>query len=194
LRVIANDENLGFARATNIGIAAATGSEYVVFLNDDTVVTRGWLGRMVRYLEDPAIGLVGPVTNWAGNEARVRVDYADFEELGVFADTYARTHFQKCSDIRTLALFCAGMRLALLEDIGPLDERFEVGMFEDDDLSRRVREAGFRVVCAEDVFIHHWGRTSFDRLDRDAYERLFTTNLARYEAKWGEAWQPHQAR
>ena len=51
LRLIFNDENLGFARANNIGIAAAGDAEYIVFLNDDTVVTPGWLSRMVQYLE-----------------------------------------------------------------------------------------------------------------------------------------------
>ena len=67
-------------------------------------------------------------------------------------------------------------------------------MFEDDDLARRVREASFRVICAEDIFIHHWGRTSFRRIEEAEYNRLFAANRARFEAKWGAPWQPHRSR
>jgi GT2 family glycosyltransferase len=75
LRLILNGQNLGFARANNLGLSAAGKCEYLVLLNDDTVVTEGWLTKMIRYLEDPRIGLVGPVTNWAGNEAKIDVEY-----------------------------------------------------------------------------------------------------------------------
>lgn len=194
LRLILNGENLGYARANNIGIAATGDCDYVVFLNDDTVVTHGWLGRMVRYLDDATIGLVGPVTNWAGNEARIGVDYADLAGLDRFAARYTADHERRCFDIPTLALYCAGIRKPLLDELGPLDEQFEIGMFEDDDLARRVLVAGHRVICAEDIFIHHWGRTSFRRMDEAEYERLFAANRARFEAKWGESWRPHRYR
>jgi GT2 family glycosyltransferase len=67
-------------------------------------------------------------------------------------------------------------------------------MFEDDDFSRRVRQAGGRVVCAEDVFVHHWGRASFGALEDAAYRRLFEENRRKFEEKWGEPWRPHVAR
>jgi GT2 family glycosyltransferase/glycosyltransferase involved in cell wall biosynthesis len=194
LRLILNDENVGYARANNIGITAAGNCDAIVFLNDDTVVTHGWLGRMVRYLEDPAVGLVGPVTNWAGNEARIPVDYTDLAGLDRFAARYTAAHEREHREIASLALYCAGMRKAVLDELGPLDERFEIGMFEDDDLSRRVRAAGLKVICAEDIFIHHWGRTSFRRMDEADYEQLFAANRARFEVKWGETWQPHRYR
>lgn len=194
LRLIFNDENLGFARANNIGIAAAGDCAYVVFLNDDTVVTPGWLSRMVQYLDDPDVGLVGPVTNWAGNEARIHVDYESLADLDRFATWYTGEHEREHFEIKALALYCAGVRKALLDELGPLDEQFEIGMFEDDDLSRRVREAGHKVICAEDIFVHHWGRTSFRRMDDETYHRLFAANRAHFEAKWDDAWQPHRYR
>ena len=54
----------------NIGLAAATG-EYLVLLNNDTRVTADWIRTLVNHLRrDPGIGIIGPVTNNIGNEAR----------------------------------------------------------------------------------------------------------------------------
>jgi GT2 family glycosyltransferase/glycosyltransferase involved in cell wall biosynthesis len=194
LKVVLNGRNLGFSAANNVGVREADGCEYVVLLNNDTVVTRGWLTRMVRYLDNPAVGLVGPVTNSIGNEARINVAYQDLEGLHPFADAYTRLHTDEAFDIAVLAMYCVGVRKAVLDQIGPLDERFGVGMFEDDDYSLRVRRAGYRVVCAEDIFIHHWGGASFKQLDQDYYDRIFAENLRKFEEKWGEKWQPHRYR
>ena len=83
LKVVRPGENAGFARANNLGLQAAGDCEFVVLLNDDTVVTAGWLGRLLSYLDDDSVGLVGPVTNWAGNEARIDVGYDDLVEMHV---------------------------------------------------------------------------------------------------------------
>src|SRR5215813_3392861 len=53
LEVVQNGRNLGFPRAVNLGIAAAGRCDHLVLLNDDTVVTRGWLGGLLRHLETP---------------------------------------------------------------------------------------------------------------------------------------------
>lgn len=194
LKAVFNEQNLGFPRATNIGIEVAGACDYLVLLNDDTVVTRGWLHGLLRHLETPGVELVGPVTNWAGNEARIEVDYETMEEMEEFAAAYVRRHQGIVSDIPMLAMYCVVMRRQLLDRIGFLDERFGIGMFEDDDFSHRVRGAGGRVVCAEDVFIHHWGRSSFGKIEAEEYSRLFNENRAKFEEKWGEAWRPHKSR
>jgi GT2 family glycosyltransferase/glycosyltransferase involved in cell wall biosynthesis len=194
LKVVLNERNLGFPRANNIGIEAAGACDYVVLLNDDTVVTRGWLGRLLRHLETPGVELVGPVTNWTGNEARIEVVYDSMDDMERFAADYTLRHEGVVWDIPMLAMYCVAMRRGLLDRIGFLDERFGIGMFEDDDFSRRVRAARGRVVCAEDVFIHHWGRASFGAMDEEKYRRLFEENRAKFEEKWGEAWRPHTGR
>ena len=78
--------------------------------------------------------------------------------------------------------------------MGPLDEHFEIGMFEDDDFAHRLREAGYRIVCAEDCFIHHFGQGSFSKLPTVEYNNLFEENKKRFERKWKVSWRPHQPR
>jgi GT2 family glycosyltransferase len=195
LRVMPMGENLGFARANNVGIAAAQDADYVVLLNDDTVVTPGWLGRLIAHLDDETLGLVGPVTSWTGNEAKVDIPYGDdLQGMDEFALQRSEAHRGEVFDIPVLAMYCVAMKKSLVDSLGGLNERFRIGMFEDDDFAMRVRQTGLRVVCAEDVFVHHWGRTSFKRMDQDEYDRLFEENKRIYEEIWSREWVPHRAR
>jgi GT2 family glycosyltransferase len=91
-------------------------------------------------------------------------------------------------------MYCVAFRCYVLDAVGLLDESYGAGMFEDDDFSRRVREAGLRVVCAEDAYVHHVGQASFAKLGRDEYERLFAKNRAYFERKWKQPWLPHKTR
>ncbi|MBZ5535418.1 MAG: polysaccharide pyruvyl transferase family protein [Acidobacteriia bacterium] len=194
LKVILNGRNLGFARANNIGIQAARECDVIVLLNDDTIVARGWLSKMVRYLKDDKVGIVGPVTNWIGNEAKIAVGYQSIAGMDEFAERHMSEHEGQSFDIPMLAMFCIGMRKSLLEQIGLLDEQFGIGMFEDDDFALRVREVGYRVVCAEDIFVHHWGQASFHKMKHENYLRLFEKNRKKFERKWKKEWKPHELR
>ncbi len=193
VKLILNKENIGFAAGNNAGLKAATG-DYLVLLNNDTFSTVGWLGDLIRHMiKDPTIGLIGPVTNNIGNEARVEINYKDMTEMAVAARRYTSAHARQTIAARVAAFFCVAMPRAVYEQVGPLDESFGLGFFEDDDYCRRVRQAGCRVVIAEDVFIHHHLSASFQQLGQEQKSELFKRNLALYEAKWGK-WTPHRYR
>jgi GT2 family glycosyltransferase len=192
--VVYNERNQGFARANNQGLALA-GGEILVLLNNDTIVPPRWLAGIVGHLEDPIIGAVGPVTNRICNEAEIDVPYQTYGELLQFAQDYTQAHAGELFDIRMLAMFCIAMRREVYEQVGSLDERFEMGMLEDDDYSMRVRAAGYRVVCAEDIFVHHFSKASFGELvPTGEYARLLEANQRRWEEKWGIPWTPYQRR
>ncbi|MCS7183428.1 MAG: glycosyltransferase, partial [Thermoanaerobaculum sp.] len=194
LQVILLDENRGFPAANNLALRHATG-EYLVLLNNDTVVTRGWLSKLILHLhQHPEWGLVGPVTNWIGNEAQVPVGYQTLIEMPWWAARHVRRQDGRWFSIPMLAMFCVAMRAEVFRRVGELDEQFGLGMFEDDDYARRVRAAGLEVVCVEDVFVHHHGKAAFSKLPAAQYEKLFAENRRRFEAKWNTAWQPHQYR
>lgn len=189
LQIVLNDQNLGFAAANNIGLKIASG-EYLVLLNNDTVVTRGWLSTLIRHLiNNPQIGLIGPVTNNIGNNAKIPVGYQNLYEMQKWAAGYVHQHDNELFEIPMVAMFCVVMRRQLFEQIGLLDERFRIGMFEDDDYSRRVKNAGYDIRCARDSFIHHWQKSSFKLLGEDAYLQIFEENRKKYEEKWGESWR-----
>ncbi len=184
LTVVCNDSNRGFAAACNQGLRLAQGW-VLCLLNNDTVVAPGWLSGMVRALRtDRRAGLVGPVSNAVGNEARVQVGYTDVEEMPEWAAKWAAEHEGDVLELPMLALFCAAMRREVWEQVGDLDERFEVGMFEDDDYCRRIRQAGYKLFCLRDAFVHHWQRATFRLLGEEEFQRIYERNREAYQAKW----------
>lgn len=193
ISIVLNDRNLGFAAANNQGLRLATG-DYLVLLNNDTVVPKGWIDPLLQHLQDPQVGLVGPLTNSVGNEAKIDVDYTNMEQMESFADRHVVRHRGRAFDIAMLAMFCVALRRDVLESVGFLDEAFGIGMFEDDDYSRRIQAAGLSTLCAEDAFIHHYGQASFKKLIASGdYQALWDRNQAYFESKWG-AWTPHVTR
>jgi GT2 family glycosyltransferase len=194
VRILINQENRGFAAANNQGLAIATG-DVLILLNNDTLLMPGWRNGLLSWLGNPGIGLVGPVTNRTCNEAQIDAPYRTFGEMQQFARTYTAAHGGRSAELGMLAMFCLAMRREVCERVGALDEQFEVGMFEDDDYARRARAAGYRLVCADDVFVHHFGQGSLGELCiTGEYDRVFAANRRRFEQKWGTPWRPHGRR
>ena len=194
VRLIRLASNLGFAAATNIG-AERAGGEFLVMLNIDTVVTSGWLGRLLRHAEqDPNIGAVIAVTNSAGNEARINISYRTPAELQEFAASLARQKEGQSLEIAVAPLYCVLTPRKVWDQAGGLDPRFKIGMFEDDDFSLKIRENALKIVCAEDCFVHHFGRGAFSRLSQSKYQAVFERNVSLFEQKWERVWQPHTYR
>lgn len=192
VRLLANDQNVGFGPGNNQGLAAATGDIFVL-LNNDTMVPRGWLTRLARHLGDPAVGLVGPATNRTCNEAQIDIPYQTYAEFRAVARNQALRHEGERYAIRMPMMFCTAFRRDAFERIGPLDERYEVGMFEDEDYALRARAAGYTLVWTPEVYIHHAYHASIGKLlPTGDYMRLVKLNQGRFEEKWGICWERHR--
>ncbi|HRO15241.1 MAG TPA: glycosyltransferase, partial [Paracoccus sp. (in: a-proteobacteria)] len=188
--LVENGENLGFARGNNRGIEAATG-EYVLLLNNDTFLAPGALLAMVRHLQrNPDIGIVGPMTNNIGNEARIEIAYAHMDQMIHAARDLATGHRGQWTPMAVCAYFCAMFRRADLDRLGRLPEIYGRGMFEDDDHCATFRAAGLQMALAEDAFCHHHLSATFDALPSGEKQALFERNKAVFEERWGP-WVPH---
>ncbi len=186
--------NSGFAAGNNLAARESAG-EYLILLNVDVMVTPGWIERLLRHLrKDTSIGLICPVTNFVANEAKINVDYTNFDEMRRFAMCLATKQKGRLVNLDVAALFCTAISRDLWQRIGELDEGFGMGMFEDDDFSMRVLKVGRRVVAAEDCFVHHFGQGSFSKLPSEQYDQIFDANRRRFEEKWKVAWKPHKTR
>jgi len=182
-RLIANPTNLGFSRGCNQGIMASSGA-HVLLLNNDVVVTEGWLsGLMACLTRTPDTGIVGPMTNQISGPQKISDEAYTRRDLDAYAKAFRERHRHRRIPARRIVGFCMLFRRSLVETIGPLDERFGTGNFEDDDLCLRAALLGHRNVIAGDVFIHHYGSRSFigNRID---YASAITGNRSLYHKKW----------
>ncbi|MBI3318194.1 MAG: glycosyltransferase family 2 protein [Candidatus Omnitrophica bacterium] len=175
VRLIRNDVNLGFVKGVNQGIREAT-APWICLLNNDTIVAPGWLTELIRVAEEnPAIGLLNPTSNSLGFDLGSQSAESYAQGLKGFSGSW--------SELSTALGFCLFSRRSLYDEIGPLDESFGMGYFEDDDLSRRVRKAGYRCARARAAYVFHEEKASFRHLP--GTEKAFQENRARYEEKWG---------
>ncbi|HEV8045302.1 MAG TPA: glycosyltransferase family 2 protein [Rubrobacter sp.] len=175
--LVRNPVNEGFARACNRGISASAG-EYVILLNPDALVGRDFFERAGEFLDgNPRAGIAGPrILDGAGNlqlSARREVGFAS----GILGRTSFLTRlFPKSSIVKRffpaagvqagptqvdwVSGACMMVRRRTLEETGLLDGRFFM-YFEDADLCRRAREAGWLVYYLPDVeVLHHTGASS----------------------------------
>lgn len=200
VRIIYNPKNRGYAGGNNDGIAAARG-QYVVVLNNDVIVTDGWLdGLLDPFDRTPGIGVTAPRSNKVvGHQQLPMVKYDSEEALVGFAAARREAFYQHGYFADRAIGLCLCISRTVLEQVGGFDERFELGNFEDDDFCIRVRGAGYSIFVCDDVFIHHFGSQSFAANNVD-YTQTMTANWAKFSAKWGfpaefpkNGYQPRQA-
>lgn len=164
LKIINNQENQGFIRSCNLGALEAIG-DFLLFLNNDTEVTPGWLDELVFTFDNlPGTGLVGS-----------KLIYPDglLQEAGgiVWRDASA-WNFGRLQDASLPGFnyarevdYCSGASIMipaqLFKELHGFDEHYLPAYYEDVDLALKVREKGLRVIYqSSSVVIHHEGVTS----------------------------------
>lgn len=161
---IFNSRNVGFAAGNNIGIKLATG-DFIILLNSDAFPSPGMLGRLIEHFaDDTQLGMVGPVTNAAGNEQCIYTNPGNMEEKISGGLRYASSGECETLFAYRLDFFCVAIPGHVLEQVGVLDENFGRGYYEDLDYSLRVKAAGYKLGVAEDTFVYHRGSASFGKM------------------------------
>lgn len=187
VRYAIHDKNRGFSGAVNTGLMMAKGKT-IVILNNDVLVTPNWLRNMLTCLfSDERIGIVGPITNYISGEQKIEAPYETIEEMFSFAVQHNVPDHSKWQYTDRLLGFCLLFRRNLLEQTGYLDEGFEIGNFEDDDWTVRVRLQGKSLVICRDVFIHHYGSVSIKELGY-RFKDINDRNQSYFSNKWGNVY------
>ena len=182
---VSNEDNVGFTLTANRGMSSARAGADVVLLNSDTIVTRGWLDKLVRCAQsDACIGTITPFSNNAeicslprfcennpwpperGTEPMVRA----LEQAA--APSYP--------ELPTGVGFCLYIRRALIDSIGVFDPIFGLGYGEENDFCMRAARAGFRNVLCDDAFVVHLGGSSFGAKRGDLAQRNMAILLQRH--------------
>lgn len=181
--VISNQENKGFAKGVNQGIQKAEGQQ-ILLLNNDTVVTSRWLENLLSCLNsEDRVGIVGPRTNNCGNNQRLEIEFTDLAKMHRYAETFNQNDPKKWFQVAFVSGFCMLIKRKVIDTIGLFDERFHIGVGEDNDYSYRANEAGFLLVCAGDTFIYHFkGRTFLgNKMNK---EEIAKENHQKLKEKW----------
>lgn len=155
----------GYTIAANLGMRA-TGGDYVVLLNSDTVVTYGWLERIVACGEsDERIGILGPLSNAASHQSvpqlRDRDGWAtnplpSFLTPDGLAKLLDRVSPRSRPRLPFVNGFCYVVKRAVFDAIGYFDEEsFPSGYCEENDFSFRAAQAGFELAVADDAYVFH---------------------------------------
>ncbi len=169
--VITNEKNLGCAKAWNQGVLASRGS-VIGILNNDIVVTNGWLEGLLRFMERTKHGIVSP----AAREGRLNYDL----------DAYAVEYIRSCRDAVRTELYgaCFLVNRTVFDRIGLFDEAFAYGGCEDIDFLWRARAAGFSVGMTGSVLVHHFSMVTQDAIKQTDAKAYPAENLAHFQKKW----------
>jgi len=182
IEVIRTPTDLGIGQVVQDAMKQARG-EYLVLLNNDTIVTEGWLNQLIGLAQlTVAIGLVGPMSNYAappqlvdtvpyriGPKKGARVErgkassdwLVDVSAVEDFARKWREEQRGKWIEVERLGGFCLLVKRVVLERIGPLAQWSDLAMFDTDLLSMKARQAGFTLACCRDLFVHHFGTRTF---------------------------------
>jgi len=173
-------DRMTFAQAVNAGIKAGQG-QYVMILNDDVIVSQGWLGGLLNAC-GAGIGAVGPLSNcdkgWLHNYG-INIGGVDllpgantFEQIEpVIPSIYAfKSPYREIVEREWVAFYCTLIPREVLNKVGCLCEEY-INSGEDVDLCKRIRLMGYRIVQNYGSFVFHFGAVSRRGLEKENYKK-----------------------
>jgi len=180
----------GYTVAANTGLRAKKSDIYAL-LNSDTIVPKLWLEKMTKvFLDNPDVGLVGPLSNaaswqsvpersnpkggWAINELPLGIDVDAMDQI--VEKSVSKNII--CPRVPLLNGFCYMVKSDVIDKIGYLDEQgFPRGFGEEDDFSLRSANAGFGLMIAINTYVFHAKSKSYGGTQRNTLSKKGQTVL-----------------
>jgi GT2 family glycosyltransferase len=182
--------NRGYTFASDYGVREARTS-WVVLLNSDTVLTRGWLENMLACAHsDPSIAFVGPLSNAASYQSVPEL-YDASKKWKInrlppgmtpqdMADIVRRVSVRDYPEVPILNGFCTLMKRSAFIELGGLNSTaFPAGYGEENDLCFRAGKAGLKLAVADDVYVYHVKSASFGSSRRQELTKAGNAALAK---------------
>jgi GT2 family glycosyltransferase len=202
VQMVHNGTNLGYAGGNNRGIALALsqGAEYVIVLNNDTVVAPTLVDVLIAAMvDDPRLGIVGPVINYMDEPERMMTEGVRFNPgpgVEFFQPISVPVHEGGPGvpvPVDIVNGCCMMIRASVLRAVGSFDERLFI-VHEESDLCLRAKRAGFTCAVVPRVLVWHKGSSAFERSGRQ-WQRYFDTRnllylLLRHGGRVGQARGP----
>jgi GT2 family glycosyltransferase len=186
VRVLANVDNVGFARAANQG-AELVGGELVAFLNNDALVHDGWLAPLVEALDrDARVAAAGPrLLNLDGSlqEAGALIARDGSTWSYGYGDDPERPEYRFPRVVDYAAGACLLVRRAALQECGGFADAYTPAYYEDVDLCFALAARGLRTAYEPRALVTHARHGSGDAAQAQALSRR---NRVTFLERWGD--------
>lgn len=186
IRVINNQDNKGFVDACNQG-ADIAGGEYILFLNNDTEVTAGWLNALLETFDDPDTGAVGAKLVYPDGRLQEAGNIIWKDGTGWNygrGDDPNRPEYNYVRQVDYCSGACLMVRKSIWKQAGGFDRRYVPAYYEDTDLCFTVRSLGYRVVYQPEAQVIHYEGVSAGTDITQGLKKYQQINLAHFKEKW----------
>lgn len=180
VKLLVNKENLGFAQGNNIGIeyALKNGADYIMLLNNDTIVDKNLIEELVKMGEnDGTIGILGPKIYFAKGYEFYKNRYQEEDKGKVIwyaggiidwdnilashrgVDEVDSGQYDKVGETDYVSGCCLIVKRKVFEKVGFLDPKYYL-YYEENDFEQRAKKDGFKIVYVPKAFLWHLNAAS----------------------------------
>ncbi len=188
VRVILNDTNIGFGPACNKGAEAANG-EAILFLNNDTNVTPGWLHALWKSLcADEQLGALQPRLLYPDGRLNSAGDLVFRDQCWNYGKGHPNPYAPQFVTRRAVDYAsgaCLMVRASVFHGVGGFDDRYAPAYYEDTDLSFAIRAKGFKTIYEPAANVLHLeGGTAGTELTSQFKRDQMEKNRLAFWDKW----------